>query len=138
MELRRIETQPGAENLRCVLSQQRRWDPDRAGLSVDLPGGAHLGDAAGLRMLDLDRHVTLHRERARERLVDVENRAGGNPELLESLEPVRSRIGPQVAFDGALELRPRRLPEGVAGESRIFSELRRADGFAEPHELGIA
>ncbi len=89
-------------------------------------------------MLDLDCHVTLRRERARERLVDVENRSGGDPELLESLEPVRSRVGSQVAFDGALELTSRRLPEGVAGESRILGELRRANGFAEPHELGGA
>src|SRR5258708_37234322 len=125
MELRRpIETQPVAQNLRCVLSQQRRWDPDGAGPSVDLPRGANLGDAPRLRMLDLDRHVTLHGERAGKRLVDVENRAAGNPELLEPLEPVPPPIGSQAAFDSALEPPPRPPPRGRAARSALFTQPR--------------
>src|SRR5260370_33843905 len=90
MELRRrIETQPVAQNLRRVLSQQRRWDPDGAGLSVDLPRGAHLGDAARLRLLDLDRHVPLHPARPGRPLADVQNLPGRGPPPPETREAVR-------------------------------------------------
>src|SRR6202521_475426 len=101
---RRVGTKPLAQHLGAVLSKQRRWHPDRAGSSVDLPRRAALGDETRLRVLDLHRHVALGRERARKRLVDAEDRTRGNSKLLEALEPSRPRVLPQVTFDRARQL----------------------------------
>src|ERR1700682_2343194 len=136
-ELLSVVADQVAQHLDGVLAQNWWWHSDRAGSAIDLPRGADLADATGSGMVDLDSHLALGRERAGERPIDVQDRAGRDPKLFEALQPPRTRVPPQVAFDGTDHLRPRRLAHRVGGEPWVVRKLRRMDGFAEPQVLGI-
>src|SRR6266849_6222143 len=134
---RRSVVQPFAQDLLGMLPEQRRRQPDRARLAINLPGRADLVDLARRWMLDLQAHVARRRERTGERFLDVENGPGGNRKLLEACQPPLSRVLFEVAFDRADQCGPRPLSLGVGREPWIVRQLRRTDGLAESRVLRI-
>src|SRR5487761_355597 len=123
--------------LRSVFAQEWGRFSDRAGLTVDLPWCADLVDLAGFRVLDLEAHFALGRQRTRKGLRDVEDRSRRNAELLEPRQPFGTGAFTKVRLDRADELRPRRLAQGIRREPGIGCELAGVDRLAESNKLRV-
>src|SRR5579859_4947898 len=123
-----VIAQPLANHLDRVRAECRRRPADRARLPIQLPWRARLADPARDRMLDLDAHLALGRQRAGERLGDILDRAGGDAVLLEAREPVCPGARPQSGLDLSSEILPCRLAQRIRRETWIRPQLRRPDG----------
>src|SRR5438128_7513803 len=132
-----VITHPLTQHLISVLSQGRWRPPDGARFAVQLPGRSHLADPARARMLDLEPHLPPRRQRTFKRLLDIEDRTGWNPKLLEARQPFFARASTKIGFDPAGQLVLDGLAQGVGRQCWVIRELRRANRVAKPLELGI-
>src|SRR5207245_11022260 len=127
----RLRTKPRVHNLIGVLAEARWRQSDRARATIELPRCSHLADPARARMLGREPHLPPGRKRTRERLLDVEDRTGRNPELFEAREPLFARASTQVGLDQVGQLVLGGLAQRIGRKPRVGRKLGRVDRFAE-------